>query len=74
VLKEEIEKVKNAYFEAEEQLAAMKEAYDIVNEEKLALNVAKHKYSEILEDLEGDLDEQRKFRDRSEEAIRLASE
>jgi len=32
VLKEEIEKVKNAYFEAEEQLAAMKEAYDIANE------------------------------------------
>jgi len=27
----------------------------------------------MLEDLEGDLEEQRKFRDRSEEAIRLAN-
>lgn len=65
ILKEEIEKVKNAYFDAEEQLLAMKEAYEVVSYEKNELTDAKHKYCEMLEDLEGDLDEQRRFRDRS---------
>lgn len=52
----------------------MREACEMLTEEKMALTDAKHKYSEMLEDMEGDLEEQKRFRDRSEEAIRLNNE
>lgn len=52
----------------------MKDAYELLTEEKLALTDAKHKYSEMLEDMEGDLDEHKRFRDRSEEAIRITNQ
>ena len=52
----------------------MREACEMLTEEKMALTDAKHKYSEMLEDMEGDKKKKKRFRDRSEEAIRLNNE
>lgn len=55
MLKEEIEKVKNAYLDSEEQLQALKEAYHGVAQDKTMLTETKGRYSQMIEELETEL-------------------